>query len=211
MFDHKIVVAIILVIIIIVLFIYKRYDNSQTKSLYESISGYTRDKTALDALDKAIKNNSSSSQFIAAEILSNNIAPHKENNEPIYNQAAELYKRSVLSIKPEDFINNTVLGEAYIDPNFIVNRTEDFFDTHQVDVPRPNFQFIRREIRTANVPNLLKEVPITNDPQNVHDSNVNNDVRNILNRLHQLTQNEAKWTPDQVKSRLINGPKLNAG
>lgn len=211
--DKKIIWAIVLVVIIIFLFIYKRYENRKTQTSYENISGYTKDKTALDALDRAIKNQSSTNSFIAAEILSNNIAPNepeREDRNNVYNKAAELYKHSVEHIQPETFINNTVLGEPYIDPTFILNRTEDFFDTHQVDIPRPNFQFIRQEVRTAKPPELIAPVTITNDPQNVHDSNVNNDVRNILTRLYELTKDDPKLPPEQIKADLLTLRSLSS-
>lgn len=107
-------------------------------------------------------------------------------------------------------------SDTAIPPEFIIDRAEDFYDDYLLqmqtlglnvdDLPVPNFDQIRDTVRQTRVksarpalrPGVKKDVlktyfeprVVTSDPQNIHDSNVQNDVRNIFSRILQKNMDD---------------------
>lgn len=100
-------------------------------------------------------------------------------------------------------------------PEFMIDRAEEFYEdylkhltdentTDDVLVFKPNFDRIRETVRDARVKvasssnvkkdvavkNYFSEKSVPNDPQNVHDTQVNNDFKNIFEKVIEKNQSE---------------------
>jgi hypothetical protein len=134
--------------------------------------------------------------FILANLYNFNVAP----NGPTPNEqktaketAARFFTKTLSRIQQNPKV--VVAATPPIPIEFMVDRAEDFYVAHQQAAPAevPNFNQIRDTIRTARLqvhpeqPRVITQVeyyqgqPIPNDRQNVHDTVLNKEMKDIYN------------------------------
>lgn len=188
--------------------------------LYERTVGYENDDRIQTALDKTIKRHkmfvqnrlngrmsedniacSISNSFIAGELWRFNVRPNARGLNKAAEaegQAAYYYNNAINTINDAP----DVAIRAEIDPGFIINRVDDFYDqTQHFRQVRPDTRTIRKRINDARlsraaeanptskvdtIKEYYKPLPVANDPQNVHDAEVSNGIRNVYNRIVEL-------------------------
>lgn len=126
----------------------------------------------------------------------------------------------------ERVIREPDIPDNRLAPEFMINRIEDFYEDYiaretldlnnQIPFRRPNFNRIRETVRNKRLQNTeptnkknslkkyYKERKITNDPQNVHDSQVGNDIKNVYDRIRQKNSLEEGFpTLEEIKSAIL--------
>jgi hypothetical protein len=168
--------------------------------------------------------------FILANMYNYNVAPNAdEKHAPIAKgQAAHYFNRALSRI----MVNPTaVVATAPQQPEHMIDRAEDFYDDYAAqtvdqdtrEIYVPNFQLLRNHVRTARkniakhqaatTPTLPPKVvaqehyyadrTLPNDPQNVHDSLVNNDVKSIYKRILEKNEKETLVSDQTVDIETI--------
>jgi hypothetical protein len=171
--------------------------RSTPKQLYEKTIGYNNDATAKIAIDKAtkketmydnqdIRDNSLAeatlNSFMLGDLYRFNVLPNTKSNSKerkyAQYQTDKMYNKTIARLR------KNAAAALTIEPEYIVDRIEDYFDQNAI------LDDIRANIRQARVeaPNYFAHRHITNDPQNVHDSQVVHDTRNIYDRIRTNTQ-----------------------
>lgn len=181
--------------------------------LYTETIGYEYDDAASMAIEKAlinekkfvgIKNSSKKTlnSFILADLYRFNVVPNQKTKQNIKkNQLnSALFYNETLERIIDDPINITRHPVKNITPEFIINRVENFYDNleprpvDEITRLRPNINRARNIVRntrkTDNPKHYYDQKPIANDPQNVHDSQVSNDVKYIFNKVVEKNRNE---------------------
>jgi hypothetical protein len=158
-------------------------------------------REAQGTLPRAQTGNAANSSFITASLYNYNLAPNLANPDDrrrAKRRAAAYFNKTI------DRIARDPLGVDLTTPQpveFLVDRAQDFWDDYllqvQADDPEiirniyvPNFDVVRntvREVKAATLPKqqYYQRKPIPSDPQNVHDSQINNDMRALVRRIHQ--------------------------
>lgn len=188
----------ILIISIIILIVYF-YNKESEQAKYENISGYEFNKSTSkilhNNLDK-VKNNSTTpeeiivSNFIIGDILEHNIVPNlDEFDRQIALGMAEDYYLAALDniIIHPDNIMDTEIGTEHI-----VDRVAQFIPNLE-----PDLNLVRDNMRRTKVKNMSKKEyytksPISSDPQNVHDTEVVNELAIRYNRIKNKNQKNPK-------------------
>jgi hypothetical protein len=185
---------------------YDQYFTSPLK-LYEKTIGHEFDDTAKLALQKAQKkedmyyynetaNRMSRNKIADATVNSFVLANLLNYNANDRDKAENYYNTTLRRIteNPAQMVNTNV--------DFIIDRTQDFYDDYALQTLDPiivnqiyrNINTARNNVRNAKVANTANSgdhyyqtQPLLNDPQNVHDSYVNENMRKIYTNI--ITQN----------------------
>lgn len=211
-------IVIILFIFLLLIFIFKKRIKSDLEKkvditfkdpidLYGKTSGYAYDDLVKITLNKTLKDKPKNleekiiNDFITADLIRYNILPNinEQNEELVRLNSLHHYNRALNEIYNHPGV------ELAIPQEFIVDRIEGFYQ----DLDRPlNFNEVKNKIRETKavkpvevkkkdfIDNFYAEKKIVNDGQNVHNSNVNNDVKRIYNILLEKNSN----IPDKSKT-----------
>jgi hypothetical protein len=201
--------------------------------LFARTIGYENDEAAKIAFDKAIKKeqmytaneesgrvsksgmkDAAMNSFVLANLYHYNIAPNLKGTERYKAEAdaAAFFNRTInrIDTNPAAAIN----GPA----EFMIDRAETFYNTtaRGVGTYTPNFNRVRQNIREARataairpgtaIPNkkdYFEPKPIQNDPQNVHDSEVTNEMKNLYTMIAEKNkEDEFKYGSGYEKVQL---------
>lgn len=219
---------------------YRQYDKyiESPINLYSKTTGYENDdvvKIAVDKLERtehAHKINESNGQilsttandaavnaFVLAELNRFNIAPNLPDLERIDTmiKADQMYARALRRI--QNNAQNVVQYNTITDPTpeTMLFRIEDYMRDRNIPIQH-TIDDARRDIRTARkkiTPKKQYFAPrvIRNDPQNVHDTGLNNDLKTKFAKIQNSNQidelmagagNYQKPTLDNIEYELKN-------
>jgi hypothetical protein len=219
-----------------------KYDEYFTdpKDLYNKTVGYELDDNAKLAINKAEKKDDMYStnekigkmsrskkpdavenSFILANLYSYNLAPNQKglnNKLQAKKKAADMFTKTLNRITEDPIITREQPVE------FMIDRAEDFYEDFIIqarnapeivrEVYIPDFGNIRDLVRN-NIPKDQKFTPrkITSDPQNVHDSQVINDMKEIYFNIRERNKQDYRTNEEimnDLKVNLENFPYTNS-
>lgn len=203
-----------------------KYDEYFTDSqkLYERTIGYELDDNAKLALRKAHKKDdmytlnemngrnskiadAAENSFVLANLYNYNVAPNlpAPNKQRAKHEAAYHFNHTVARI-----MNNpvTVINEAHQAPEFMLDRTEVFYNDN-APLARPNIEQARTIVRDARRAitqpvGYFAQRDVPNDPQNVHDSQVNADMRNMYMEIQRANAQLPTKSDDEIITEISN-------
>lgn len=202
-----------------------KYDEYFTdpQKLYERTIGYELDDNAKLALRKAHKKDemytlnemngrnskiadAAENSFILANLYNYNVAPNvpAPNKQHAKHEAAYHFNHTVARI-----MNNpvAVINEAHQAPEFMLDRTEVFYNDN-APLVRPNIEQARAIVRDARraitQPSYFAQRDVPNDPQNVHDSQVNADMRNMYAEIQRANAQLPTKSDDEIMAEISN-------
>lgn len=211
----KIIISIIIVLIIVIIFLYLfgYIKLRKQKTNYEDIIGYEYNDDVQNLLNDSIKIDKDKHK------ITTDTADKYINNSYIlaslyrFNVAPKLNKDKVIQ-HYNDAINMIIDYPKTQNSDLIINKAEEYLTfEHPVEYNFNNIKTIIRnkkklkpnERKMQN--NFYNPKPIYNDPQNVHDSQVSNDIKFIYQKILDKNQmNNISLSPhyfDDIKSDLI--------
>lgn len=173
------------------------------------------DNEILGSMSQSNIGDAASNSFILASLLNYNVAPNEENPNKTKRKAAHYFNKTLNRITA-----NTEIVLKTQPAEFIVDRAQDFYNDYIIqntEIVVPDFNQIRDRVRATrnniaktNVKKSNKNKPpkaleqdvyysdrvITSDPQNVHDSQVNTDMKDIYERIR--SSNTSNKTDDEI-------------